>query len=121
MFLHLRYTLSRSNMFWNERGNRGSLATNVRGPWQRKDCFNLFVVKRKEGKKKGEKFNMKKQNISKLPSLDIFKKYNEHIHFLVQWSLLLVYIWFTPSEGPKGFKNVFVCLFACLLLFFSKY
>ena len=23
------------------------------------------------------------------------------------WSLLMVHIWFTPSKGPKGFKNVF--------------
>ena len=23
------------------------------------------------------------------------------------WSFLLVHIWFTPSEGPKGFVNLF--------------
>ena len=28
--------------------------------------------------------------------------------FLSVWSFLLVHVWFTPSEGPKGFKN---CIF----------
>ena len=24
------------------------------------------------------------------------------------WSFLLIHIWFTPSEGPKGFVNLFL-------------
>jgi hypothetical protein len=70
MFLGLHYPLSWSNKFWNARGKRGSLATNIRGPWQRKYRFNfliclLFVVKRKEGTKKGEKFKHEEKQIPK--------------------------------------------------------
>ena len=32
---------------------------------------------------------------------------NQHIHFWVHGHSSLVHIWFTPSEGPKGFVNWF--------------
>ena len=32
---------------------------------------------------------------------------NSRIHFCGAWSFLLVHIRFTPSQGPKGFKNAF--------------
>ena len=40
----------------NERGKRGSLATNVRGPWQKKLCFfqTLPQLQGKNGRRRGE-------------------------------------------------------------------
>ena len=38
--------------------------------------------------------------------LNIYSKKSTHLLFGA-WSFLLVHIWFTPSEGPKGFVNWF--------------
>ena len=33
---------------------------------------------------------------------------NQHVQFFRAWSLLLVYIYFTPSEWPRGFVILFL-------------
>ena len=61
----------------------------------------------KEGEKKRRGSNMRKKK-EKNPQRTLFwtniKKKIAHPLFGA-WSLLLVHIWYTPSEWPKGFKN----------------
>ena len=59
----------------------------------------------KEGREEeGEKVNMKEN-----PKTGLFGYIlkNQHVQLLGAWSLLLVHIWFTPSQGPKDFKHAF--------------
>ena len=72
----------------NERGKRGSLATNVRGPWQKKLCFfqTLPQLQGKNGRRRGEGQRWRK--IPKIPFLDIYEK-SPHLIFGA-WSLLWV-------------------------------
>ena len=105
----LHYPLSWSNRFCGERGKSNYLVTNVRVPWQRDFCFNIFpfswpkvtVVTREEGEEKGWRSN--KNKIPKLSYLDIYLK-NQHIHFLVHghffWSTFSLHL----VRGPKNFK-----------------
>ena len=46
------------------------------------------------------------KKVPKISFLDIYFKKSAH-SFFVAWSLLLVHIRFTPSEGSKGFKSAF--------------
>ena len=55
-------------------------------------------------KTKEDKRIVKLDFFSKLPFLGIYQKRSPH-SFFGAWSFLLVHIWFTPSERPKGFVN----------------
>ena len=65
---------------------------------------SFFIVTRREGKRKRRRSNMKK--ILKTTLFEHILKKTAHPLFGA-WSLLLVHVWFTPSQGFKGFKNAF--------------
>ena len=110
LFSRLCYPLSWSNKFCHEKGKMGSLATIDMQPWQRNVVlmyiyiFSLFIfslanitlVRRKEGEKVKKKL-MKNFQISLFGHM--LKKVTEA--FFGAWSLLLVHVWFTSSEGSQ--------------------
>ena len=77
------------------------------------DILNLFflpnvsivtIFRKKE--EEGEKF--KHEDNSQTTIFGHISKKLAHPFFFGAWSFLLVHIWFTPSQGPKGFKNAII-------------
>ena len=66
--------------------------------------FFLREESEEKMKKREDKRMVKHEFLQNCPFWTYINK-NQHIHFLVHGSFLLVHIWFTPSEGPKSFVN----------------
>ena len=94
---------------------RGSLPTNIRGPWQRNVIYKYVCVcvskhfhSYKERREEEEEKVKHEEESPNCPFLYIFLKTNTSI--FGAWSLLLVHVRFTPSQRPKGFFNVFLVI-----------
>jgi hypothetical protein len=110
IFKGLRYPLTWSNGFCGGRGKRDALLEKGRGPMVENYCYNnsfmIFFFRGREDKDK------RRQENGQTWILFLFKtalfghmlKKSAH-SFFGAWSFLLVHVWFTPSEGPKGFVN----------------
>ena len=58
----------------------------------------------REDEDKGKEENGQTFFLFKTALLDIYSKNSTHSLFCA-WSFVLVHIWYTPSERPKGFLN----------------
>ena len=117
MFSCLLYPLSWSNRFCSGRGSKGSLAANVKGPWQ-KNVILIFSISQlfpstKHFRSYNERKDTKKRrrsNMNKIPNTVIFwtyiKKKSARPLFATR-SLLLVHVRCTPRQRPKGFQNAY--------------
>jgi hypothetical protein len=119
IFKGLRYPLTWSNGFCGGRGKRDALLEKGRGPMVENYCYNnsfmiylfiyYFILFYFRGREDEDK---RRQENGQTWILFLFKtalfghtlKKSAHSHFGA-WSFLLVHVWFTPSEGPKGFVN----------------
>jgi hypothetical protein len=68
--------------------------------------FNEFIGEEMM-RTRDDKRMVKIDFFSKLPFLEHILKKITHSHFGA-WSFLLIHIWFTHGEGPKGFVNCFL-------------
>ena len=84
------------------------------GPMAEECCYNSFIRKCNFGEEKTETREDKRM-VQPFFFLFFFSKTALFAHTLKtlstlnfgSWSFLSIYIWFTPSEGPKGFLNLF--------------
>ena len=112
LFSSLYHSLSWSNKFCNGRGERDSLVTNAKGPWQRNTVLMYIyiyiylsnVFHSYEEKRKKDKIE---ENFQNWPFWTYIKK-NQHIHFLVHghfsWSTFGLHL----IKGPETLRMQFL-------------
>ena len=96
-------------MVCGRRGKRGAPVGKGKGPWRRKLFMDVFIYLFifLGGGREDEDNTMVKLGFFFLSNCLFWGIYlKKSIHsFFGAWSILLVHIWFIPSEGPKGFVN----------------